>query len=85
MVVITIFYHHLGEDFWVTCSKHRRVANRRLFLYDWPMEEGLWNARPLSSLRPLADGWEDSEKLELGWGVTKWAPSSYTPGLKLHL
>lgn len=55
-------------------SKHRRVANRRLFLYDWPMEEGLWNARPLSSLRPLADGWENSEQLEVGLGGYKVGP-----------
>ena len=76
MVVITIFHHHFFSKkfFGSLSSKHRRVANRRLFLYDWPMEEGLWNARPLSSLRPLADGWENSEQLEVGLGGYKVGP-----------
>lgn len=70
-------HHHFSPPFlskkffWSLSSKHRRVANRRLFLYDWPMEEGLWNARPLSSLRPLADGWESSEQSEVGLGSYK--------------
>lgn len=75
MVVIAIFTTISKKMFGsLFFSKHRRVANRRLFLYDWPMEEGLWNARPLSSLRPLADGWENSEQLEVGLGGYKVGP-----------